>query len=490
MRREDDKRYERRPSGKEEWKNRATTILSGFAHDWHSKLAPAFGASGAAAARLERAAAGKGVVVTTGQQPGLFGGPIYALSKALSALAIANELERVTGIPVAPVFWAATDDSDFREASRITIAVYGGAQELVAEAAGPIGAPMAQTPLGDVSALLAALVHDCGSASDPKLVEALRSAYSAHQTVGRAYVTLLRSLLEPLGITVFDASHEAVRRASAPTIDLALQRAEAIARAITDNNAAIESEGHAVQVRDVAGLSVVCETTSEGRKRVPIKRAGRASSSAAELSPNVLLRPVVERQILPTLTYIGGPAEIAYFAQLSPIATTLGLARPLIVPRWSCTIVEPHIREILDRLRADLADFRDPHAIEARVARGLIPSDVLANVEKLRRAVEERTTAIGDALKNNDIGLTERVSEGLRRNLDHRVDRFERRLVAASKHRNANLMNDVATARGALFPLGKPQERALSFIPFLARYGTQLEEAMLAEATQHAKALL
>ena len=93
-------------------------------------MLPAIMPAGAAAARLERVSRQGGVVVTTGQQPGLFGGPLYTWSKAMSALALADELEARTGIPTAAVFWAATDDADFAEAAATVVARSGGVDEL------------------------------------------------------------------------------------------------------------------------------------------------------------------------------------------------------------------------------------------------------------------------------------------------------------------------------------------------------------------------
>ena len=153
-----DPRYEPRPHGKDEWIARARSVMAGAPKDWLSRLDAALSPKGEAAAQLARVANGKGIVITTGQQPGLFGGPVYTLSKALSALALATALEKLTGIPVAPVFWAATDDADFREASRIAVSVPGGARELVMEPAAPIGVPMSKMPLGDLAPLIAELL--------------------------------------------------------------------------------------------------------------------------------------------------------------------------------------------------------------------------------------------------------------------------------------------------------------------------------------------
>jgi bacillithiol synthase len=485
-----DDRYVTRPRGRDAWLAHARAVNASAGPDWLDRLRAAIQPAGEAETRLARAASGNGFVVTTGQQPGLFGGPIYTLSKALSALALANALEKLTGLPVAPVFWAATDDTDFREASKVIVAMPGGARELVMEAVGGGGAPMSETPLGDVSALIAELGAASGSGADPNVNALVARMYSASATVGSAYVGLLRDLFAPLGIAVLDASHNAVREASLPILKSALKNGDEIAKAISANNAAIEKEGFQLQVQDVAGLSLVFETTATGRKRIPRKRGVRDLAPGADLGPNVLLRPIVERQILPTAAYVGGPAEIAYFAQLAPIADTLGVARPLIVPRWSCTIVEEHVRKILDRIGVEMDELQDPHAVETKVAREKLPEALQREISAFRDAVEERAASLARAADDPDPLVARAVVEGLRHNMAHRIDRFERRVVAAWKRRNAALMTDVATARGSLYPMGKPQERGLSFVPFLARYGKKLQQAMLEKAAEHAQTLL
>jgi bacillithiol synthase len=489
MKGEADHRYERRPSGRSGWADRAENVTASVAKDWLTALAPALAASGAAAARLGRSANGNGVVVTTGQQPGLFGGPVYTLSKALSALALADAIEKLIKVPVAPVFWAATDDTDFREASKTVIAVPGGARELLMEPAAPLGAPMSKMPLGDLAPLIAEMKSASGSGVYPNAIERLEKIYRAGETVGGAYVSLLRELFEPIGISVLDASDEAVRRASAPLIKRALERAEEIARAVSANDAAIEDEGHQLQVQDVAGLSLVFENTPNGRKRIPRKRGGRDSAPDAELGPNVLLRPIVERSILPTVAYAGGPAEIAYFAQLGPIADTLEVPRPLIVPRWSCTILEPHVKKIVSELGVEIEEFRDPHAVETKVARDKVPDELTREIAAFRGTIDERAAALARATSGSAL-VAKTVVDGLRHNLLHRLERFERRVIAASKRRHSELMHDVATARGSLYPFGRPQERALNFLPFLARYGVKLKDEMLEKAADHARTLL
>ena len=141
--------YRARPRGSAEWSAHAASVRAEFAASrWLAGLRPAFDASGPASERLERVASQNGIVVTTGQQPGLFGGPLYTLLKAFSALALADRIERDTGIPTAPVFWAATDDADFAEASWTAVADEGTVRRLTITRKGQDGLVMAEMPLG------------------------------------------------------------------------------------------------------------------------------------------------------------------------------------------------------------------------------------------------------------------------------------------------------------------------------------------------------
>ncbi len=481
--------YETQPRDVAAWRDRLDRVRSDFDDGWLTRLAPAFTATGKAKERLDSVAQGRGVVVTTGQQPGLFGGPVYTLSKALSALALADSLQQATGIPVAPVFWAATDDTDFKEASSTVIAIAGGAQLLRIDHSEPLGRPMAAMPLGDVSTELEALARSAGSTLDRTPIELLERFYRSDATVGSAYVAFLRALFAPLGIAVIDASHPDTRATAKPVLSAALEKADEIAAAVTARNRELETAGFTPQVQDVPGLSLVFSAASGGRKRVPIKAAGK-HALADDLGPNVLLRPVVERAILPTAAYIGGPAEIAYFAQVGPIADALGVARPAIVPRWSCTIIEPHVEKIMEKLYLLPEDLRDPHEAESRVARSYLPKRVIEELNATRAVLDDYLDALSTAVAEEKAPVAPAVTGGLRANLMRRLDRFERRLIAAAKKQHSDIMQEIGTARGSLYPLGKPQERSLNFVPLLARYGPLLRDEMLAQARKHAEQLL
>ena len=482
--------YGDRPRNPAAWRERAEVVAREFgAARWYDAMAGAFAATGAAAARLRRVADAGGVVVTTGQQPGLFGGPLMTFAKALSALALADALERQTGIPTAPVFWAATDDADFDEGSWTKVAVPGGVEELRLEHRPSPGTPMSRAPLGDVAPLLRSLVDACGSVVDVRVLDETRAAYRSDATIGSAYVRLLRRLMEPLGIAVLDACHESVRHAAGGVMRRALERAAACANALSAREAAIREAGYAPQVEEVSGLSLVFTIEEGSKRRLTIAEAPESIGSHPEdLIPNVLLRPVVERAILPTVAYVGGPGEMAYFAQVSAVADAIGASQPLVVPRWSVTIIEPRIDRVLARLDATAEDVREPHGLETRLAHAALPERVGEALRRLREDIE-RDTADLEVL---DAGLLVPPAsvQGARGAMLHRLERLERRYRAAVKRRELQAMRDVATARGSLFPDGVRQERALGYVPFLARYGTSLLDEMRAQAALHAAVLL
>lgn len=490
--------YVARPLSVPGWKERADVVRANVrGRAWLDTLRPAFAATGAAAARLERVANGRGIVVTTGQQPGLFGGPIYTWSKALSALALADEIEATTGVPAAPVFWAATDDADFAEACWTAVSIPGGAERLAVAAGAPLGRPMAEMPLGDLTHALDALVRSSGATVDARPLDAARSAYRAGATVGGAYLAFLRELFEPLGIPVLDASDSSVAEASRPFLVRALDRAPAIAEALQERDRAVRGAGYTPQVTEVEGLTLVFEraAVNSDKRRVPLSEAAAvaADGGAARpgiLSPNVLLRPVIERAILPTVSYLAGPGEIAYFAQVSAVAAALDLEKPMVVPRWSTTIIEPHVTRILSRLGIDESELAEPHRTEGRLARAAVPATIDAALADLRDQVLARSNGLSDALRDAEFPLPPRVVDGARNAMQHRLERLERRITAATKRREHDTMMQIGTARGALFPLGTRQERALNIIPFLARHGRVVTDRMIAAARVHARALV
>ena len=486
--------YRTRPVSGNEWRDHMTNVRHRFSSsEWLAILLPALEPGGAALRRLDRVADGAGVVITSGQQAGLFGGPIYTWSKALSALAIADALEASTGIPTAPVFWAATDDADFAEASVTRMAVAGGLETLQLREQAPSGLSMRDTPLGDVTDLVRALEHGAGSATYSAILQQVRSIYEPRATVGKAYVALLRAVLEPLGISVLDAGHPAVRTAARPLLIRALREAVPIDAALERRQREILDSGFEAQVPLVQGLSLVFANQAEGRARVPVKSAVQVSADDhASLSSTVLIRPVVEQALLPTASYVAGPAEIAYFAQTAAVADALSLEKPMALPRWAGCIIEPHIERLLTRYGLAKDDLADPHLAEARMARDATPAAVTDALSGLSAQLNASVDTLRASLRKDHkkLDVSSAIAEGFQRDLERRIARLDRRIAAAAKRSEEVALRDIATMRAALYPHGKRQERVLNLIPFLARHGPSLLTGMLERAHEHAAELV
>ncbi len=489
-----------RPASADGWRARAMQIRDGHrGSDWLTAIAPAIAATGRAADRLGRAAV-NGVVVTTGQQPGLFGGPGYTWSKALGALAMADALEAVVGMPVAPIFWAASDDADWMEAAVTSVATAHGLETLTLAGPATDGVAMADVPLGDMRDNLARLRAACGSVAHPEILAQVESAYVPHATIGAAYVHLLRALLEPLGIAVLDAAHSAFRTAADPFLRRALTRAAAVSSALAQRTREIHEAGFAPQVDPIDDLSLVFRTQlgesgrerDRVRERIPITDAARVAREAdiGTLGANVLLRPVLERALLPTMTYLAGPGELAYFSQVTAVASALDAELPVVSPRWAGEVIEQRALDALDALAIDETMLRDPYAAETEIARRRVSESVNDALERLRVATDTQLRAVRSAIAEDEAVVASEVVAGLERDLSHRLTRFERRIRAGVKRRESALMTQVAFARAWIRPNGASPERVLNLIPLLARFGDSILVKMHAEAFLHAQRLI
>lgn len=492
----------RAPHGVDGWRERVqeTRGDQGYA-GWHERLAPALGARMHSVARARlNAAAASGVVVTTGQQPGLFGGPTYTFSKAMSALAFADALQEQLDVPVAPVFWAATDDADWRETASTSFLRRDGLATVALRGPATDAVPVSDVPLGPLDAPLRELVRASGAAATASVLDVVRDAYRPDRTIGDAYVMLLRRLLEPMGIAVLDAAHDTVRVAAHSVLAQALRSATAINESQDERCRIIRDEGFGPQVEIIDALSMVFEyekATADGRattvkRRVAVSEAARRADSASPgtLGPNVLLRPVVERAILPTVAYHAGPGEYAYFAQTSAVADVLGLSQPVAVPRWSGEVIETHSDELRESLSIDEPALLSPHGPETALARAALDDSVGDAIERLRVALETQTRVIASATRDVGDLVPTRVIDGLEQSLAHRVGRFERRVIAATKRREVELMANIAHVRAAFRPLGESPERVLNLMPFLARFGLGVLSDMREAASTHAQTLI
>ncbi len=459
-------------------------------------LAPAFLPSATRDALLGRLRTPGALAVTTGQQPGLFTGPLYTVHKALSAAALAAILEERWGRPVVPVFWLAGDDHDFAEASSAAWITAEGAVATAALPPRPPEAPltpMYRLPLGEgVRAALDQLAAGLPVSEFRDATLAwLERHYRPEATVAGSYGGALAELLGPLGILVFDSTHPAAKRAAAPHLVSALRQARELD---TDLDRWAEARGVTARTSGITvgdGAALVMVEASLGRDRLVrdgadfVTRRSRerfdlaaieriAADEPTRLSPNVLLRPAVESAILPTVAYLGGPGELRYLALTPPIYDRLGIPRQLPLPRWSGVIVERRVDRVLEKFGVQLAELFSPAgALEARLVRAQLPAEATEALERLRRELDQGYTVLERAATQIDPTLA-RPTQAARQQALGGTQDIEKKLVQHLKRRQETELGQLARARTAIVPNGKPQERVLTVAPFLARYGPGL----------------
>ncbi len=449
----------------------------------------------AAARRLIEPAS---VAVITGQQAGLFGGPLYVLLKAATAIQMARRIEREYQIPAVPVFWADTEDHDWQEVR--TASVLDANMAPVGITAGDVpGAgrqPVASLTLGDD---MPAACDALGQALAPSefTAEALalvRELYRPGARMAAAFASLLDRLLGRQGLVVCEGADPALKPLVAGLFVAELEapgRTASLARQAGERMASL---GHAPQVEAGEDLVALFYLDDQGRR--PVKRRGAeftigdrtcsATALAAEATahperfgPNVLLRPLVQDRLFPTACFVAGPAELAYQAQLGDVYRAFGVEPPLLYSRASATLVDAAAIRFLERSQIP---FEALQAQDDAALNRLLQSQLPAGIE---RAIADATGAIDGPMRQLALAV-----QGLDPTLAGAVDTTETRMretlgtlhgkiIAAAKRKDESVRRQFNRTRGLLFPDGQPQERAVSLPFFLNRYGLSFPDRLI-----------
>ena len=480
---------------------KANEVDERFHHDARELAFSLVRAPSEAARRgLERVRTEGGYFVTTGQQPGLFGGPLYSLYKALSAVKLAETLETALARPVLPLFWVASEDHDWEEADHTHLLDAENRIHVfrVPPQAGTPGRPLHRIPLATgLEKVLADFIQVIPESefSDVYL-KLVRECYSPGVTLPVGFRTLMEGLLSDLPMLFIDAADPRLKEASLPLLlgelDVAEEQ-EALLHRVASH---LEMDGYTAQVPILEGGTNLFLEGPAGRDRIyregsgfRLKRAdltlsrseiqARAEADPSCISPNVLLRPVVESTLLPTVSYVAGPGELAYFAQLKEYFRSHGLRMPVVFPRHSVTFVEAKIRKVLEKFHLTVEALDRPHhELAAEIAREEVPPDVRRSLGEIRGAIGKGAGTLAKAIQAIDPTLKGPVNNA-RNSAFSAFDEAERKILQAVKRQNEVTLGQLEKAQQNLFPLGKPQERVLNPLHYLARYGPDLVPALL-----------
>lgn len=473
---------------------------------WDAALTPALRAVPGNEAAIALLHAPGALVVTTGQQPGLFTGPAYTVHKALAAAALASELSARWQRPVVPLFWLAGDDHDFAEASSASWLNADGAStewHLQPRAADAPQRSMAHETLGsEILTGLRTLEQSLPAGPDRETTLLwLRKHYVPGHSLHEAYAGAVAELLAPYGVVCIDPTRIEFKRAQLPLLRQALERTGELDAAL----AALPPAATGISAGE--GATLVFYETDAGRDRLLIdgdgfrgRRNGTQFTRAAMLqeldahperfSANVLLRPVVEAALLPTVAYVAGPGEFRYLTkQAATLYPLLGVTPQRPLPRWTGTLIEPWADRLLDRLALSLeALLNDDGTVGRQVLRRDLPHEVPVALAQLREAIETSSQALIASGRAID-GVLERAIMSRQRRLSQVADDLERVLERHLRKRGDIAYAQYRRLRDALRPAGVPQERLLSAPSFLARHGAGWLDAVRSATTVWASRL-
>lgn len=461
-------------------------------------LQEAHGSDGAAALTAKRLLDPESVAVVTGQQAVLFGGPLYVLYKALAAQKAAALLEEHRGRPAVPVFWVASDDHDFAEVRSVPVLDESGQIHTLRyePRREPAGRPASRILLDDtIGALVDELARTLPSSPHrDDVVGLVRECYRPGVSLSEAFGRLLGRVIP--GLVILDPASVALKRLMLPVMLKEILEASPSSRLAAETGQRLLAAGYHQQVPVREGfLNLFVVAESERRslgvrdglveirgpgRRLPLEEAARlAQESPGEWSPGVLLRPLAQDLLLPTAAYVGGPAEVAYHAQIGASYAHFGVPRPALLPRPSLTLVEPAQVRALDAEGLTLPDLQaDPEGVIARWAREAYPdveaafAGALEALAKGMDHVEASVAAVDPTLKA--------AAEAARGRALHQIDTLHEKAVRALKKRDQVRADRLRRTRDALMPGGSFQERGLGLVGLLARHGPALVDEVRA----------
>ncbi|PJA27871.1 MAG: bacillithiol biosynthesis cysteine-adding enzyme BshC [candidate division Zixibacteria bacterium CG_4_9_14_3_um_filter_46_8] len=442
---------------------------------------------------IDRLSQSNSLVVIAGQQVGIFGGPMLTFYKAAAAVKLAAKLSTILSRPVVPMFWMATEDHDYAEAN--TIHIVNRANEPI-DIVNPAqddqaGRPMSQILLGDgighaMDALQESLIHT--EFTEP-LFSFLKDCYQPGVRIADAFGKWMTTLLCDYGLILLDPSDTEFNQLSVPIFEMEMNR---LLDSSAPNHRLIEesllSDGYHIQVQrtkkgpnlfyaeaerervlfDDARQCFVMEQSRNTFSRDAL--LGHLAEYPQRFSSGVLLRPIIQSQILPTISFFGGPAEISYHAQIGNIFDYFGAIPPVIQPRPSISLMGQRINSILSKYEITPAQlFAGHHQVITDVLQKQFPLDLEQKMEEIRSGINDMLNSISPEVENFDEGFKRTFSTSVGK-IDAELNKLKDKLFQAHKKKNSDITNQISRAYDSFFPGGIMQERVLPMIYFLNKY--------------------
>lgn len=436
-------------------------------------------------------------VVITGQQAGLFGGPLFTLLKALTAMKLAAEVGKAHGTPVVPVFWIDAEDHDWPEVKSCAVLDGDLNPHTVTlddlDGAGTLS--IARLTLSDaIDDALGALTDALPDTEfRQNLLDDLRASYRPGFGMAEAFGRWLERVLGPHGLVVYDSSDPAFKPLVRDLFTKEIANPGVTAGLAAKAGDALVSRGYHAQVQPTDG-AISLFHLNDGREAIRAADGsvtlGNRTLTLAELaalarehperfSPNVLLRPLVQDTIFPTICYVAGPNELAYLGQLRGVYEHFGVPMPLMYQRATATLVDSATIRFLSKYELPLTSLRaQDEAALNQLLQDQLPPTVEQALTSAGSVIGERMDSLALEVPQIDPTLEGAVRSTLGR-MQQDLKSLHNKVIQAAKRRDETLRRQFQHAQALTFPHGHPQERELGFVWFLNRYGPALIDRLM-----------
>lgn len=458
----------------------------------------AFGSSSKAMENIMLLEKSTTFAVVTGQQVGLFGGPMYTIYKTITTIKLAERLKsKFPKYDFVPVFWIEGEDHDFAEMNHIALLDVEGnlvdvsylhGDEMPERNLGAVGELQFNSSLAATfSALDAALQK---TEFTPTILDAVRQYYCEGTTFSKAFAGWLNHLFSDYGLVLMSPAHNQLKRLASPLFLKEVNEFPQTTRLVIAQSAELEEQYHA-QVKPKSlnlfmfhkgGRYLIQPREAENdfslkgtRHFIQPDELKRIATESPELlSPNVILRPLVQDFLVPTVAYVAGPSEVAYHAQLKPVYAYFELPQPVVYPRASASFVEERLLRAMEKYGLDLLEFiESPASVATKV------SEQISSI-KLEDLFANATSHIRSALNEMKFGLKEidptliGALENVQSKVDGNLNVLKEKSVAAQKRRNETALRQVDRAATGLLPKGNLQEREVNLLQYMNKYGPDI----------------
>lgn len=444
--------------------------------------------------QIDRIVGDQACAVVTGQQMGLFSGPLYTIYKALTAIKLSDHLNRSRLGSFVPVFWLASDDHDLAEIDHIVLL---DQENRLKEVRCPMPSFEGKIPASNLT--LPPDVLDClrqlddltlDSEFKEEIIGRLREAYKPGRSFAEAFARWMTRLFEPYGLILIDPSHPRLKEMGQDVFFQEIASESPSTQRAMATSQRLRQAGYTPQVSLHQGIlnifyldrerrTIQCQDgTFDIKGKPPLPRTKELLTQAREMpylfSPNVLLRPIYQDVLLPTVAYVGGHAEIAYFAQMKGVYEAFHLPMPVIYPRLSLTLVEKKVEHILKKYDLKIPDlWSHAAATIAEITKKHIPD----SLDRALRLVRDHLEQDLDGLKREIVTFEPTLEDSItlaRGKMNQHLKFVEKKILKAAAKRNKTALQQLHKAVDNLFPQQKLQERVLNIVPFLMKYGDTL----------------